>query len=100
MLLGLFALFGMFLIRGGITGYAISESCCYGDDCALENQCPATTSATFERPALMSKEDSNALSIIGLLMTLISVLIATGYLRRNIKKDREKDAEKEEIINP
>ena len=89
-LLGLFALLGVFLLRGGITGYVISQGCCFGNGCAPEYQCPVT-SATLEKPAFLSPGDSNALSIVGFLVTTISVLMISGYLRRKIKKEKEEE---------
>lgn len=86
-LLGLFALLGVFLIRGGITGYVVSQSCCFGPDCAPEDLCP--TSATLEKPAFLSAEDSNALSVVGLLIAVVSVLMIAGYLRQKIKEDKK-----------
>jgi|GEM_PF-3333560 len=93
-LLALFALFGVFLLRGGITGYAISESCCFGADCPSENQCP--TGATIDSPAFMSVEDNNALSIVGLLIVVISALMIFGYLLRRTR-EQKKEEEKEEL---
>jgi len=91
-LLGLFALFGVLLLRGGITGYVISQSCCFRPDCAPEYQCPVTN-ATLEKPALLSPEDNNALSIIGLLLTITSVLMISGYIRRRLRKEKKRDVE-------
>ena len=87
-LLGLFALLGIFLLRGGISGLTIYENCCYPPDCAPENICP-TTGATLEKPAFLSAEDSNALSVIGLLITVISVLMIFGYLRKKVWEEKE-----------
>ncbi|MBW2990539.1 hypothetical protein KY348_02420 [Candidatus Woesearchaeota archaeon] len=87
--LGLFAIFGVFLLRGGITGSVISQSCCFGDECAPEDQCPIASAATLEKPAYMSSEDSNALSLVGVLITVISILMMTGYARMRIRKDEK-----------
>ena len=87
--LGLFALFGVFLLRGGITGNVISESCCFGPECAPENQCPTSTAATLERPAFLSEEDNNALSVVGLLVTVVSMTMIFGYLWRRAKQNKK-----------
>lgn len=86
-LLALFILFGIFLLRGGIIGLVISESCCFGPECAPENMCPVEPS--LERPALLSAKDNNALSVVGLLITVISVLMVFGYLRKKVGKEKE-----------
>jgi len=87
-LLGTFALFGMFLLRGGITGSAISESCCFPPDCAPENIC-TVTGASIEQPAYLGAEDSTALSGIGLLVIVISTALVFGYLRPKPNPENE-----------
>jgi len=89
-LLGLFALFGIFLLRGGITGNVISESCCFGPDCAPENLCP-TTGASLEKPATLNYEDNTALSGVGLLIIVISASMVYGYSRKKIHEEKEKE---------
>ena len=91
-LLALFAVFGVFLLRGGMTGYVISESCCFGPDCAPENQCP-TTGASLESPAYIGMEDSSALSFVGFLVVALSIVMIFGYL---IRKTRQM---KKEVLN-
>ena len=86
-LLALFILFGIFLLRGGIIGLVISESCCFGPECASENMCPVEPS--LERPAMLSSEDNNALSVVGLLITVISVLMVFWYLKKRVKIEKE-----------
>ena len=73
-ILGLFALLGVFMIRGGITGYAIAENC-------LAGECP-DTGASLEKPAILTPEDSNALSVIGLMLVVISLALMMGYSRK------------------
>jgi hypothetical protein len=86
LLLGLFLVFGLFLLRGGITGNVISESCCFPPNCAAENICPAS-SASLESPATLSPEDNDALQGIGLLLIVISISMVFGYLKlRAIKQ--------------
>ena len=86
-LLALFALFGVFLLRGGIIGLVVSESCCFGPGCAPENMC--LVEPNLERPAMLSSEDNNALSVVGLLIIVISALMVFGYLRKGVKKEKE-----------
>ena len=89
-LLGLLVLFGIFLLRGGLVGFVISESCCFGKDCVSENLCP--NSASLQSPALLSSEDSNALSVVGLLIIVISVLMIFGYMRIEVNKKKKEEA--------
>lgn len=91
-LLALFAVFGVFLLRGGITGSVISESCCYGLECTPENMCP-TTGASLESPASMGADDYSALSFVGFLIVAISIALVFGCL---IRKTRQM---KREILN-
>ena len=88
-LLGLFALFGVFLLRGGITGNIISQSCCFGPECAPEYQCP--TGAGIESPALLSAEDNNALSIVGLIMIFISGIMIFVYMRKRERNNNKRE---------
>jgi len=88
-LLGLLVLFGVFLLRGGITGFAVAEQCYPGNNCQAAGP-------SIEQPASMSLEDSQALSFIGLLVIVISVALVFGYLR----KKPEQEAEKSNQINP
>lgn len=90
--LGLLIILGIFLLRGGITGYVVSQSCCFGPECAPEDQCP-TGAASIEKPAFLSSQDSNALSVVGVLITVISALMITGYAKMSAKQRKQ---EKEE----
>jgi hypothetical protein len=90
-LLGIFALFGFFLLRGGITGSVISQSCCFPPNCTPENVCTAT-GASIEKPAYMPTEDNNALSAVGLLLLIISAAMVFGYLKIKIKQDKQKES--------
>ncbi|HJX05269.1 MAG TPA: hypothetical protein VJ461_01005 [Candidatus Nanoarchaeia archaeon] len=71
----LFALFGVFLMRGGITSYAVVENCLAGD-------CP-DTGANLENPATLGLDDSNALSVVGLMLIVISLAMVIGYSKKN-----------------
>ena len=96
-ILGILALLGVFLIRGGITGYVISQSCCFGPDCASEDLCP--TSATIENPAFLSAEDSNALSVVGMLIAVVSVMMIAGYLRMKTRQEKIEEEKEKEALN-
>ena len=89
-LLALLALFGVFLLRGGIVGFVVSESCCFGNECAPENMCPAEE-ASLQSPALLSPEDNNALSVVGLLIIVISVLMVSWYLKKRVNKNKKEE---------
>jgi hypothetical protein len=87
-ILAIFLLFGVFLLRGGMTGMVISESCCFPPGCAPENMCTAT-GASIEQPALLTPEDGSALSIVGLLLIIISTALTFAYLKRHVNKMKE-----------
>jgi hypothetical protein len=89
-ILAIFLLFGVFLLRGGMTGFVISESCCFPPNCAPENICTAT-GASIEQPALLAPEDSSALSGVGLLLIIISTALVFAYLKRHVNKLKEKE---------
>ena len=90
-LLGIFALFGFFLLRGGIIGNVISQSCCFPPSCSPENVC-TTTGASIEKPAYLSPDDNTALSAVGLLLLVISTALVFGYLKIKIKQDNREEA--------
>ena len=81
--LGILLLFGVFLLRGGITGLAISDD--------AEN-----TGPSLETPAFMSAEDSNALSVIGIMLVVISALMMFGYVIKKAKQQKQEQEEKEQ----
>jgi hypothetical protein len=78
LMLSVFALFGVFLMRGGVTGFAVAENCMAGE-CQEINP-------TLAAPANLSLEESNALSTIGIMMIIISVAMVAGYASQ--KKNR------------
>lgn len=71
-ILAIFLVFGFFLLKGGITGYAVSES---GD----------------EQISSMSPGDITALSSVGLLVIVLSTALAFIYLKRHVNKMKEKE---------
>jgi hypothetical protein len=89
-ILAIFLLFGVFLLRGGMTGMVISESCCFPPDCTPENVCTAID-ASIEQPALLTPEDNGALSGVGLLLIIISTALVFAYLKRHVNKMKEKE---------
>jgi len=62
-LLAAFAVFGIVLLGAGITGNVVSQSCCFGEACPLEDKC-------FPPPS--QAQDDYTLSFIGLALVLIS----------------------------
>jgi len=40
----LLMLSGVFFFGSGITGFVVSETCCFPPNCPVENQCPAENS--------------------------------------------------------
>ncbi len=89
-ILAIFLLFGVFLLKGGMTGFVISESCCFPPNCEPENVC-TSTGATIEQPAMLTPEDNSALSGVGLLIVIISTALAFGYLKTHVNKLKEKE---------
>lgn len=77
----------MFLLRGGITGLAITQEC-------ADDDCPET-GLSLEKPAFMSAEDNNALSVVGVLIIVISALMISEYAVIALKK-RKKQREEQE----
>ena len=89
-ILAIFLLFGIFLLKGGMTGFVISESCCFPPNCAPENVCTATA-ASIEQPALLAPQDDSALAGVGLLIIVISTALTFAYLKRHVNKLKEKE---------
>ncbi|MBU1198277.1 MAG: hypothetical protein KKF46_05150 [Nanoarchaeota archaeon] len=73
-MLSVFMLFGIFLLKGGITGFAISEEC----DTMMCDSDVYQQEATIENPAFLSAEDSNALSVVGVLLFAVSLVMMFG----------------------
>jgi len=63
-----FVLAGLFLLEVGITGFVVSESCCYGEGCNPENLC----SVFKEQPKSFNNDIKIAL--IGLIILVCSVV--------------------------
>jgi len=70
-ILAIFLVFGVFLLKGGMTGFAVSEP-------------------DVEQSSL-APEDVTALSSVGLLVIVISTALAFGYLKRHVNKLKEKE---------
>jgi hypothetical protein len=68
-ILAIFLIFGVFLLKGGITGFAVSE-------------------IGMEQLSL-TPEDNSALSAVGLLIVIISTALAFGYLKKHVNKLKE-----------
>lgn len=63
-----FALIGLFLLEVGITGFVVSESCCYGEGCNPENLC----SVFKEQPK--SFNNDLKIALIGLIVLVYSIM--------------------------
>jgi len=62
------ALIGLFLLEVGITGFVVSESCCYGEGCNPENLC----SVFKEQPK--SFDNDIKIALIGLVVLVCAVI--------------------------
>jgi hypothetical protein len=89
-ILAIFLLFGVFLLKGGITGMAVSESCCFPPNCAPENVC-TSTAATLEQPVLLLPQDNSALSGVGLLVIILSTALTFAYLKKHVNKLKQEE---------
>jgi len=84
-LLALFALLGLFLLRGGLTGLVLSQSCCMpsSEGCDAENAC---TAVVVQEPRAQES------ALTGILVFLLAVGLAAGELlmeRRKAERLRE-----------
>ena len=84
-LLGILLLFGIFLMRGGITGFSIAENCESGS-------CDASG---LEMPAYLSPGDSMALSGIGILLVTISSAMVFAHIKYKPGKEDNTEMEQE-----
>ena len=48
------ALAGLLFLRAGMTGLAVSETCCFGPDCAQENLCDVARSPQIQEQEWLS----------------------------------------------
>ncbi len=75
------ALIGMIMIGSSLTGYVVSESCCFPPDCAPENLCRA---ANIEYPAMnASINKETQISLLGFILLVSSLLFFIGHARRH-----------------
>ncbi|MAE12979.1 hypothetical protein CMO92_00300 [Candidatus Woesearchaeota archaeon] len=78
----LFALFGAFLMQdGSITAQVISESCCMGEDCNPENQCPSSEAAKNDDPIF--------LFVLGTSVFIVSMFLIFLELKKKVKYEKE-----------
>jgi hypothetical protein len=86
-----FWLFGLLLVGGSLTGMVVSQSCCFGEECAPENRCVIET----QSPAPADT------SIIGLLIIIaaVGVLIAElHYARHKEEKAKERKSRTYRVV--
>ena len=76
------ALVGFFLIGGGITGYVVSETCCYPPDCEPENMCDFTESNQRYSASL---NIANYSVYIGEILVLVSIIMYVVIYRHDKK---------------
>jgi len=75
------ALIGMIMIGSSLTGYVVSESCCFPPGCAPENVCRV---ANINYPAMNASINREAqLSIVGFILLASSLFFFIGYARRH-----------------
>jgi len=78
-----------FLIGGGITGKAISESCCFPPNCEPENVCDAAKAQYLESPTGVTDYTTSLfVSIIGFFVLLGTLSLL--YLQHRVKNKRKK----------
>ncbi|OIO62432.1 hypothetical protein COY26_01500 [Candidatus Woesearchaeota archaeon CG_4_10_14_0_2_um_filter_33_10] len=65
------ALIGLYFIGSNITGYVISQSCCYPPDCEPENMCDFTEQ---HQKYSASLDIANHTVYIGEILILVSIL--------------------------
>lgn len=73
------ALFGVFLIGKGITGYTIAKTCCFPPDCAPEDVC------NFGNPEIESPSSTQPVSNIYFGAMLFMVAVAVYIILRRKK---------------
>lgn len=73
---------GFLLIGGGITGYVVSENCCYPPDCEPENMCDFTESNQRYSASL---NIANYTVYIGEILVLVSIIMYVIMYRHDKK---------------
>ena len=73
-LLLILAIIGLYFLGSGVTGLVVSQSCCFGEACAVENLCP---NAVLQSPS--SQLGSGSQSFIGVLMLLTTITLYIVY---------------------
>ena len=62
----------IYFIGSSISGFVISESCCTGAKCSIENLCPQASSLN-EKPGLIGTGPATILSLLFLLIDILLV---------------------------
>ncbi|MBU4284192.1 MAG: hypothetical protein KJ968_03725 [Nanoarchaeota archaeon] len=75
-------LIGFLLIGGGITGYVVSENCCYPPDCEPENMCDFKESNQRYSASL---NIANYSVYIGEILVLVSIIMYVVMYRHDKK---------------
>lgn len=75
------ALIGMIMIGSSMTGYVVSESCCFPPNCAQENLCRV---ANLEHPAVNETINRDAqIPLVGFVLLASSLFFFIGYARKH-----------------
>ncbi len=73
---------GLYFIGDNITGYVVSQNCCYGEDCEPENMCDFTEQ---HQKYSASLKIANYTMYIGEILVLASILIYIVIYSHNKK---------------
>lgn len=82
-LIDLFWLFGLFLVGGALTGNVVSQSCCFGNGCTLENRC---TVAETQEP---TPPETTLFGILIIIAAVTVTILELHYERDKRRKERD-----------
>jgi|GEM_PF-2372441 len=75
---------GVYFLGEGITGLVISQNCCFGDSCALENQCQ--NQPVMESPTHLSPREDFTLATTLILFSSIIFINLYQKKKQNMHK--------------
>ena len=75
LVVGCFALAGLFLLGNGLTGYATAQSCCFGPSCPADYRCNISQPS----PQVPESAVSSLNAYIGSMFLVASVILGVGY---------------------
>jgi hypothetical protein len=89
--LTLACLAGIYLVGRGISGFVVSESCCFGPKCSYENVCDFAR-PNLESPAEVSRNASDIYFGFAIICVCIMAAVIMAHPEilglRRLKKDR------------